>query len=577
MRILMLGNSYTFYNDLPGKLAALTGAEVVQHTRGGARLSEQLNPKTEMGARTLEALKNETWDYVVLQEMSNGPVTSREAFLRSAARLCEKIRAAKATPVLFATWPYERDSAAMAKMEKKGIGYDVMAAGLSAAYHEAAERNDALIADVGQAFYKTASNAASNAVFPRNVSSGSSAATGSASRNNNNTAATGSAPRYNNTAAAASASFLYSEDGSHPSEEGTRLAAAILADVILEDQKKKKKTHTVPSMAAKASNDQRLRILYLYRILLRHSDPEHPLSTNQIREFMETEHGITMHRTTVPSDVALLQAAGIPVCARRSNVMLYYLEETRFELPELKILIDAVESSKFITESKCRRLIEKLTSLTSEKNAEKLKRNLYTSGRVRSGNEKGYYIVDAINEAINEQRQISFLYTEYNEKKQLVLRNDGSPYIVSPYILIWNGDYYYLVGYYHAKKRITTFRVDRILTQPEVLPVRADPVPKDFDILRYTREIFRMYDNQEQVQVTLLCENSVMKGVIDQFGPDISVKQEDDNHFSTKVTVCTSQTFYAWVFQWRGAIRILAPGEVREEYREMARLVLEET
>ena len=135
MRILMLGNSFTFYNDMPGLLAELTGAEVVFHTRGGARLAEQLNPETEMGARTLEALENEKWDYVILQEQSNAPVTTKEAFLQSVSALCEKARHAGATPILYATWAYQEGSEKMAEMS---IGYDVMAAQMSASYHEAA-------------------------------------------------------------------------------------------------------------------------------------------------------------------------------------------------------------------------------------------------------------------------------------------------------------------------------------------------------------------------------------------------------------------------------------------------------
>ena len=109
MRILMLGNSFTFYNDMPSMLAELTGAEVIHHTRGGARLAEQLNPETQMGAKTLEALGKEAWDYVVLQEMSNGPITSRESFMNSVSALCEKIRAAGAVPILYATWAYKKD------------------------------------------------------------------------------------------------------------------------------------------------------------------------------------------------------------------------------------------------------------------------------------------------------------------------------------------------------------------------------------------------------------------------------------------------------------------------------------
>ena len=149
MRILMLGNSLTSANDLPQTLARLTGAEVRAHTRGGARLAEQLNPATRLGAATQAALATESWDYVVLQETSNGPVLHRAAFLRSATALCEQARAAGATPLLFATWAYRPGSAKLTRMD---LGFDEMAAALSAAYREAAALGGALLADAGAEF-----------------------------------------------------------------------------------------------------------------------------------------------------------------------------------------------------------------------------------------------------------------------------------------------------------------------------------------------------------------------------------------------------------------------------------------
>ena len=525
MRILMLGNSFTFANNMPAMLAKLTGAEVVHHTRGGARLAEQLNPKTKTGAKTQAALENEFWDYVVLQEMSNGPVTSRNSFLKNAGRLCAWIKEEGATPLLFATWAYQKDSQAMADMD---MGYDEMAQGLHDAYREAADQNDVLIAEVGQKFYELADS-----------------------------------------------SDLYAEDGQHPSEAGSRLAAETIAAVIKADQDDKKAATTIEVDPNLNWNDIRLRVLYMYQLLLQHTDAEHQLTTNQIRNIMEKEHGITMHRTTVPGDIEMLKAAGFDVHARRSRQNKYYLENSNFELPELKILIDAVESSKFITEKKSRLLVEKLLKLTSETSAAKLKRNLHTSGRVRSANEKGYYIVDAINEAINSGKQISFFYTDFDGRKKQILRNDGKPYIVSPYTLIWNGDYYYLVGWNHEQEETRTYRVDRILKTPDILQDDAQSVPEDYDVARYTREVFRMYDNEEPEEVTLLCANEVMKGVLDKFGMDITVKKADPEHFRTKVKVCTSPTFYSWVFQWGGKVRIEGPEAAVTEYRKMAQKALE--
>ena len=467
MRILMIGNSFTFANDMPSMLAELTGAEVVHHTRGGARLAEQLNPKTKTGAKTQAALENEFWDYVVLQEMSNGPVTSRNSFLKNAGKLCAWIREEGVTPLLFATWAYQKDSQAMAEMD---MTYDEMAQVLHEAYREAADQNDALIAEAGQKFYELADS-----------------------------------------------QELYAEDGQHPSEAGSRLAAETIAAVIQADQEAKKAATTIEVDPNLNWNDIRLRVLYMYQLLLQHTDAEH----------------------------------------------------------QLKILIDAVESSKFVTEKKSRLLVEKLLKLTSAASAAKLKRNLHKSGRVRSANEKGYYIVDAINEAINAGKQISFYYTDFDGRKKQFLRNEGKPYIVSPYTMIWNGDYYYLVGWNHEQEETRTYRVDRILKTPDILNEDAQPVPEDFDVARYTREVFRMYDNEEPQEVALLCANEVMKGVLDKFGMDITVKKADPKHFRTKVKVCTSPTFYSWVFQWGGKIRIEGPEEAVTEYREMARKALD--
>lgn len=189
MRILMLGNSFTFVNEMPKILAELTGAEVVQHTRGGARLAEQLNPKTKMGSRTQKALETENWDYVILQEMSNGPVRSREKFLNSVSELCQQIRVNGAKPVLYATWAYQKGGK---QMEEFPMGYDEMFRAMYEAYHEAAEQNEALIADVGQRFYELADT-----------------------------------------------EELYMEDGCHPNERGSKMAAEMIAEVILADAREK--------------------------------------------------------------------------------------------------------------------------------------------------------------------------------------------------------------------------------------------------------------------------------------------------------------------------------------------------
>ena len=182
MRILMLGNSFTAANDLPQRLARLTGAEVMAHTRGGARLAEQLNPKTKLGARTKAALEGEPWDFVILQEMSHGPITTPKRFFSSVEQLCKQIRECGAVPVLYATWAYQKGGG---KLTTKGWDYDEMAHKLHDAYHKAAQKNHALAADVGQRFYELSA-----------------------------------------------AQDLYAGDGVHPSELGSRIAAETIAAVI---------------------------------------------------------------------------------------------------------------------------------------------------------------------------------------------------------------------------------------------------------------------------------------------------------------------------------------------------------
>ena len=277
MRILMLGNSFTFANNMPKTLANLIDAEVVQHTRGGARLAEQLNPDTKMGGMTQAALENEKWDYVILQEMSNGPITSRESFLKNTALLCERIRANGAVPVLYATWAYQKGGK---QLESFGMDYDEMYQKMYDAYHEAADRNEALIADVGKRFYEEAAK-----------------------------------------------QDIFAEDGCHPNELGSRLAAQVIADVILADQANKAEMVIEPKAE---DNDTRLRILYLYQMLLTQTDEDHTLSTKQITDRMMEQHNILVHRTTVPKDIDLLRAAGFEIIGERKRAWEYYLADRKF-------------------------------------------------------------------------------------------------------------------------------------------------------------------------------------------------------------------------------------------------------
>ena len=246
----------------------------------------------------------------------------------------------------------------------------------------------------------------------------------------------------------------------------------------------------------------------------------------------------------------------------------YFVANRKFELPELKLLIDAVESSKFITKKKSETLIEKIHTMTSPGQVAKLKRNNYVVNRIKPDNEQVYYIIDAINDAINAGKQISFQYYDYTGLKKKVLKNKGEIYKLSPYKLLWCGDYYYVLGYSEKKSNVINFRVDRIAFKPEILDKDIVPMPDDFDIENYTKEVFFMFSG-EKVLVDLRCDNSLMKTMVDRFGEDVTTLAYDMTSFRVQTEVSASPTFFGWVFGFNGKVQILAPESVKEQYRKM--------
>lgn len=320
-------------------------------------------------------------------------------------------------------------------------------------------------------------------------------------------------------------------------------------------------------MTAKKITEAKPRVLCLLKLLEKYTDEEHQLTTSELSSLLEKEYGLTVHRITFKKDIEALQAMGYDIVETRSSQNKYFLGSREFELPELKLLIDAVESSKFITSTKSKELIEKIHHLTSVYQIEKLKRNNYVVKNVKPNNEQIYYIVDAINDAINANKQISFQYYDYTGLKKKVLKNKGEIYRISPYHLVWNGDYYYVLGYSEKREKVISFRVDRIANVPNILEKDSIPEPKDFDLNEFTKSVFFMYGG-DKVRVTLRCENGLMKTIIDRFGEDVTTLAYDMESFRVVIDVEASPTFYGWVFGFGGKIEILGPEEIREEYEE---------
>ena len=188
--------------------------------------------------------------------------------------------------------------------------------------------------------------------------------------------------------------------------------------------------------------------------------------------------------------------------------------------------------------------------------------------RIKPDNEQIYYIIDTINEAINSGKQISFQYYDYTGLKKKVLKNKGEVYKLSPYKLLWCGDYYYVLGYSEKQGKVINFRVDRIATRPELLSKDSIPMPDDFDIENYTKEVFFMFSG-EKVQADLRCDNSLMKVMVDRFGEDVTTLAYDMTSFRIQTEVSASPTFFGWLFGFGGKVQILGPQSLKEQYRQM--------
>jgi len=307
--------------------------------------------------------------------------------------------------------------------------------------------------------------------------------------------------------------------------------------------------------------------------LFKNTDDEHSATTQDLIDVLAAE-GFTVERHTIKNYMNQIMAAGFDIHEdKKGKFNAYHVGARQFELPELKMLIDAVSSSRFISAGKSEELIEKLTGMTSDYRKEILTAKIYAADRIKTDNRKIFLISDVVRQAVDAGKKIEFQYYDYTPDKQKVLRHDGEKYVSSPYALIWNDDRYYLVGWSDKRETVVPFRVDR-MTVPEILDEDA-VVDPEFSTAEYCRKVTKMFGGDEKV-VTLCCENDLMKNIIDKFGEEVRTWQnsEDPEHFYAEAEVQTSKTFFGWVFQFGGAIRITAPEDVRKEYLKMARKVV---
>lgn len=319
--------------------------------------------------------------------------------------------------------------------------------------------------------------------------------------------------------------------------------------------------------------NQKIKILYLMRILQERTDENHGLTTEEIIATLR-DLGVDAERKAIYDDIETLRVFGMDIETRKGKTTTYHVVSRDFELPELKLLVDTVQSSKFITHKKSNELIKKLANFASQYEAHQLKRNVVVQNRIKTMNESIYYFVDAIHEAIGKNVKITFQYYTWNEKKQKVLRHDGRLYEISPWTLTWDDENYYLIGFDSQAGIIKHFRVDK-MQKIQLTDQKRDGEThfKDFDLGTYSKKTFGMYGGQEET-VTLLCKNHLAAVMIDRFGQDVLFRRVDEEHFEFHIKVQTSPLFYAWVLNFGDEVKITAPLSVQEALRDQLERVL---
>ncbi len=313
---------------------------------------------------------------------------------------------------------------------------------------------------------------------------------------------------------------------------------------------------------------QKYKLWYLIKIMEELTDDEHSLTMSEILNELE-KYGITAERKSIYDDFEAMRDLGFDVVGDDSGrYYSYFLGSRDFELPELKLLVDVIGSSKFITEKKSKTLIKKLESFTSVYNAKKLDRQVTVSNRVKTMNESIYFNVDIIHTAIAENCQVRFKYFSINAKKEIEYRRDGEFYYVSPWALLWNEENYYLVAYDEEDEKIKHFRVDKM---NKMCLVDADregaKVFSKFNVAEYAKKTFGMYSG-EMVNVKMEFDNDIAGVVIDRFGKDVRIIKNDKKKFVVSEEVQVSSLFYAWMFGLGDKAKILGPQSVIDGMKE---------
>lgn len=317
---------------------------------------------------------------------------------------------------------------------------------------------------------------------------------------------------------------------------------------------------------AKSAN-QKLKLLYILKILTEKTDEEHCMSAQDIIDELSA-YGISAERKSIYDDIECLIYFGYDIVNVKSRTKGgYYLASREFELPELKLLVDAVQASRFITQKKSRELIAKIEKLAGPYEGKQLQRQVFVAGRVKTENESIYYNVDRIHKAIQDNSPVTFTYLSWNVKKELQPKREGRKYQVSPWALTWQDENYYLIAYDDEEEKIKHFRVDKMSRITELIEEKRKGVEafKEFDIAEYTNRTFGMFGGEAET-VTLKLPEEMIGIILDRFGREVDIRKLENSMVSVRVRAAVSSQFYGWLTGLGRQISILAPEEIKEGY-----------
>lgn len=323
------------------------------------------------------------------------------------------------------------------------------------------------------------------------------------------------------------------------------------------------------------SKNQKLKLLYLAKIMQQQTDDHHGLTMSDIIEELQ-KYEIEAQRKSIYDDLATLDDYGIEIIREKQGNKTYYHCGSRdFEFAELKLFVDAIQSSKFITEKKSKELIRKLESNLSFYDASLMNRQVFVSNRVKSMNESIYITVDSIHTAMNGNLQVRFQYFQWDVDGKMHLKHDGDFYKISPWALVWDDENYYMVRYDQIEKQLKHYRIDKMLhTEVISVPRKGKVEFEKTDKEYYTQKRFQMYCGTMK-QVELLCHNSIANVIYDRFGAEAHIRRMDENHFTVRIDLAVSPQFFGWVFGLGENIRIERPQEVREEFKQYLHKIME--